>query len=343
MKKWKNGIIAVMITIILIFFTGSAQLSKPLISPSTVFSSSFIQSWYTLDWNEERWTEELLALKDAGVEELIIQTIADTKHKYATYPTDMSDYEYNGVDMIGNALRAADSVGIRIRLGLGFNDEWWVKNAMDRNWLMKEAEDNKNIFREIIAKYGEHKSIGGWYIPYEFYQFTAVTGNYQSNLNVFLKEIASEIKSKSDKDIMISPFYNSNYSWVMPLKSWSKMVENAMRDTGIDILALQDGIGVKNITIKQLDSLFSYTKISTDKLGVRLYGNVETFDSTPEGNVPASIDRIKSQLLIQKPYVEKFIAFSLNHFQSNQDKNQLNGFIKYLEKNLYCYFLKENN
>ncbi len=97
-----------------------SQLSKPLISSSAVFSSSLIQSWYTKDWNEERWTEELIALKDDSVEELIIQTIADTKHEYATYPTDMADYQCNGVDMIGNVLSAADSVGIRIRLGLGF-------------------------------------------------------------------------------------------------------------------------------------------------------------------------------------------------------------------------------
>lgn len=197
------------------------------------------------------------------------------------------------------------------------------------------------------------------YIQYTLYRVSLISYNYNKNKTIHIRiaiiwtsllgNIWGVAYKKMEEwhnrsyDHNNTYFYNSNYSWVMPLKSWSKMVENAMRDTGIDILALQDGIGVKNTTIKQLDSLFSYTKLSTDKLGVRLYGNVGTFDSTPEGNVPASKERIKSQLLIQKPYVEKLVAFSLNHFQRNQDKNQLNGFIKYLEKDLYCYFGGEND
>ncbi len=320
MKKRVNIILAMVTIAMLIFFTRPVQLSKPLSSqwsPSE-FSSSFIQSWYAEKWSEKRWREELESLKTDGVEELIIQTAADIKHRYANYPTDMEGYEYSGVDMIGNALKAADYTGIRIRMGLGFSEDWWVKNAMDKEWLALEATENKNIFNEIICKYGSHKSLGGWYIPYEFYQFTAITADSQANLNYFLKEISLEIKSKSDKDIMISPFYISSYSWVMPLKSWSKLVENAMKDTGIDILALQDGIGVRNTNIADLDGLFSSTKSSTDKLGIKLYGNVETFEATSKGNVPAGKERISGQLLVQKPYVEKFVAFSLNHFQSEK-------------------------
>lgn len=328
--------ITILSVVSFVLFTASAKLAKPTQDANTVFCGSFIQYWHTKDWDEARWTEELSRLKMIGTEELIVQNIADTKKKYAVYPTKIKGYICNDVDMVESVLNAADAVGIKIRLGLGFSDDWWYKNAMDKSWLIKEADDNKKIFDEVLEKYGDHLSLGGWYIPYEFYQFTAINGAYQSNLNFFLKEITSEIKSKSDKDIMISPFYNSNYSWVMSLRGWSKLVENALRDTGIDILALQDGVGAKNNTIKQLDSLFAYTKYSTDKLGIKLYGNVETFSSTPQGNIPAPKERISTQLLIQKPYVEKFVAFSLNHYQSNgSGTDQLVAFIDYLVKNLY--------
>lgn len=338
MKKWKKSLLTVIAIIMPIFFTGSIGPVKPAMrikASNPIFSASFIQAWYAGDWCEDRWLEEVSILKESGVEEIIIQTIADTKSKYAYYPTKMAGYTYGDIDMVKNALCAADKSDIKIRLGLGFSDDWWVKNAMDKAWLEKEAKENKNIFDEIIDKYGSHKSLKGWYIPYEFYQLTAITEYYQANLNYFLKEIASEIKSKSDKDIMISPFYISNFSWIMPLKGWSKMVENAIKDTGIDILALQDGIGVKNTSINELDNLFSHTKHSTDKLGIRLYGNVETFDSTPKGNVPAQKERISNQLIRQKPYVEEFIAFSLNHFQKNEERSRLGSFIKYLEDSLY--------
>lgn len=328
--------VSILVIISLALFAASTWMPKPMQDTGAVFCGSFIQYWYAKDWDEAGWTEELSALKAAGIEELIVQNIADTKKRYAVYPTKIKGYTCNGVDMVGNALKAAEKVGIKVRLGLGFSDDWWFKNAMDKSWLTQEANDNKEIFNEVAEKYGFYPSLGGWYIPYEFYQFTAINRIYQSNLNSFLKEIASEIKSKSKKDIMISPFYNSNYSWVMPLKGWSKLVENALKNTDIDILALQDGVGAKNNTIKQLDSLFAYTKYSTDKLGVKLYGNVETFDSTLQGNIPASKERISSQLLIQRPYVEKFVAFSLNHYQSNRiDSEQLVSFINYLGESLF--------
>jgi hypothetical protein len=337
MNKWKYSLVIAIVITALFFFNRPVQLSKPMLCASTVkvFSSSFIQAWYAEKWDERRWEDELNSLKSAGVEELIIQTTADTKHKRTNYPTKMTGYTYSGVDMVGNALSAADYTGIKVRIGLGFSDDWWIKNAADKEWLVKEADYNKAIFNEIHTKYKDSKSLGGWYIPYEFYQFTALTDRHQSNLNAFLKEISLEIKSKSDKDIMISPFYITSYSWAMPLKKWSKMVEKAMKNTKIDILALQDGVGVKNTSIKDLGSLFSSTKSSTDKLGIKFYGNVETFESTIKGNVPASKERISTQLSAQKPYVEKFIAFSLNHFQNNQEtRDQLNGFIDYLEESL---------
>ncbi|SHI76943.1 DUF4434 domain-containing protein [Lutispora thermophila] len=336
MRRWKKVYVIILLLVSAIAFSYSEQeVSKTLAKPSGVFSASFIQYWHSKDWDKARWVKELLMLKEASVEELIVQYIADTRDRYAVYPTSIENYEHNQVDMLDNLLSAADFVEMKVRIGLGFNNDWWIKNAMDLEWLMNEAEINKRIFNEVIDNYGHHPSIEGWYIPYEFYQFTAVTKNYQKNLNKFLKEIAWEIKSKSDKEIMISPFYNSNYRWIMPLANWRMLVENAMRNTKIDILALQDGVGVNNVDIKQLSSLFAYTKKSTDKLGIKLYGNVETFETTSDGNKPAAKERISIQMLLEKPYVEKFVAFSLNHYQNYDDKEDIKSFINYLNQYLY--------
>ncbi|NLN48072.1 MAG: DUF4434 domain-containing protein [Clostridiales bacterium] len=337
MKKWRFGIVAAITLIGFIYISRPVRLSKPLqaANRANVFNSSFVQAWYAEKWNEDKWKEELSVLKCAGVEELIIQTTADTKHKRTNYPTDMAGYKYSGVDMLRNVLDAADFVGMKIRVGLGFSDDWWLKGASDKEWLLREAGYNKDIFNEIHNRYGKRKSLGGWYIPYEFYQLTAISVGHQSNLNAFLKEIGNEIKSKSDKDIMVSPFYITGYSWAMPLKKWTRMIEKSMKNTGIDILALQDGVGAKNASVKELDSLFKATKNGTDKLGIKLYGNVETFDCISGKNVPASRERISTQLLAQKPYVEKFIAFSLNHFQIREKEAQLNVFIEYLEEDLH--------
>jgi len=337
MKRWKKfSIMLLTITTAILFSSSNQELPTMALADSNgVFEASFIQYWYAKDWDMARWIEEFMMLKEARVNELIIQSIADTKDKFTVYPTTMEGYTCNNVDMISNALSAAEYVGMKVRIGLGFSSDWWFKNAMDLNWLLSEANENKKIFNEIIEKYGNYASIGGWYIPYEFYQFTALTKSHQNNLNIFLKEIAGEIKSKSDKDIMISPFYNSNYSWVMPLDRWGRMIVNVMANTGIDILALQDGVGVKHNDIKYLDNLFAYTKKSTDKLGIKLYGNVETFETTSQGNIPATKERISIQMLLHKPYVEKYVTFSLNHFQNYEEKEQIHNFINYLQECLY--------
>ena len=62
-------------------------------------------------------------------------------------------------------------------------------------------------------------------------------------MNSFLKQITSEIKINSAKDIMIAPFYHGKFSLLGSLSTWSKMLENILNGTGIDIVALQDSIG----------------------------------------------------------------------------------------------------
>ena len=299
-----------------------------------VFSGSFIQYWMAESWGYDRWINEMTMLKDIGIEEIILQEVADTKVKYAVYPTRLTGFKYNGTDMVGTALKAADSLGMKVRIGLGFNDQWWIKNAFSKRWLNVEAEINRAIVKEIAKIYGSYKSFKGWYIPHEFYQLTALTKAQQRHLNSFLKEITSEIKDNSTKDIMIAPFYHGKLSFLCPLSTWSKRIKNILMGTGIDIVALQDSIGTGYNKLKLLDRLFSYTKKSTDALGMKLYSDVETFAVKSSKHFPAAQDRISEQISIASKYVEGFVAFSISHYQNrNADEREGNY------KDYYAYYL----
>jgi hypothetical protein len=309
-----------------------AMAANPAIPSKPVFQSSFIQYWYSQDFDSNRWSQELTMLKEIGINEIILQTIADTKNKYATYPTKLPGYTHNDVDMLENVLAEADSLSMKVRVGIGFNDEWWDKRATDLTWLNNEAAANNKIIDEVVKTYGHHPSLSGWYIPYEFCQFTALTDKQQLNLNVFFKRMTSEIKLKSPgKDIMISPFYYGKLSLDALLPAWSSMVNSIINGTGIDILALQDSVGVNYNSIDKLDVLFFYTKKGTDKAGVKLYSVTETFANTSSGNSPVSQDKISKQLSIAEPYVEGFIAFSINHFQNANEPSQLDYYNIYDE------------
>lgn len=296
------------------------------ISPSTevkpLLGGTFIQYWLCSDWDLERWAQEYEMLKDIGINEVILQYTFNSKDKYTLYPTKLPGYTCNDVDMISNALTAADSSGMNIRIGLAYNSDWWNKGSSDIDWLNIEAEANKAAAEEIIKLYGHHQSISGWYIPYEFSQFTAPTPETQTNFNNFLKEITTGIKSKSDKDIMISPFYISILPWFNSLTTWTNTLQTILKDTSINIVALQDSIGVGFNTTSHLADLYSYTKKATDFLGIKLYADTETFTVTSSGNIPADIDRIKTQLSIEKSYVEGFLAFSINHYQNKYSSDE---------------------
>jgi len=268
-------------------------------------------------------------LQKIGINEIILQSIADTKLHYAVYPTKMDGYTCNSIDMVGTALDAADAIGMNVRIGLGFNNDWWSKNIYDQTWLDDEAEVNKVIVTEIIMMYGGHRALNGWYIPYEFHPLTALSLVQQADLNRFFQKISSTIKVNSTKNIMIAPFYKAHLTWSITLASWSNFVHHILKDTGIDILALQDSIGAGFNTLEHLDEIYAYTKKATDEIDLILYAVTETFELNETKYMPAQQSRIREQLSKESAYVRGFVAFSVDHYQNGNEPTQVRGYEDY--------------
>lgn len=296
-----------------------------------VFTSSFIQKWYAKDFDNKRWIDEMRMLKDVGIDEIIIQSVVDTKEKYAFYPTKIDGYTFSENDMVMMALNAAIEVNMKVRVGLAESDDWWYRGWYDFQWLSHEIETNKKIIKEIYDNYSDHDAFGGWYIPYEFSEFFATTKLQQYNLNFFYKNIADEIKNRnSDTNILIAPFYYSNKYKIGCMKRWRKIVENVLENTNIDIVALQDSVGAGFNKINDLGSLFFYTKQATDSLGMKLYADTETFTATKNQNISAPNDNIIKQITEEIEYVEGFISFSINHYQNKNIESQSENYNNYL-------------
>lgn len=316
------------------WWKGFCRLFRQFRKIQPTFRSSFIQYWYCQNWNYDRWIEEYRMLQKIGINEIILQSIADTKLHYAVYPTKMEGYSSNSIDMVGTALLAADSVGMKVRIGLGFNDDWWSIEAQLQAWLEHEAEANSVIVTEIITMYGGHRALAGWYIPYEFHPLMALVCIQQSNLHRFFKKIAGTIKLNSKETIMIAPYYNARLSGPVILTLWSNMIRRIFQDTGIDIIALQDSIGVGYNTLDDLDEIYAYTKKVTEEIGLILYAVTETFEETEGEKLPAPHRRILKQLSRESAYVRRFIAFSINHYQNGNEPTQINNHEDY-----YRYYL----
>lgn len=297
-----------------------------MIKVEPYFRGSFIQAWYCQDWDIHRWHQELSMLQDVGIAEVIIQSAVNTAaaDKYASYPTLIAGYRSNDVDFLAHALRAADDLTMKIRIGTGDSREWWKKGvwwkkgAWDRNWLLNEAEENIAIVEELADKYAAYSSFAGWYLPYEIYNITAITKKKQANLHAFFKLIVNAMKTRTPgKTVMVSPFYNSKLSLLGSLDNWAKALTNIFKETGIDIIALQDSIGVGYNRINQLATIFAAARKAADAVGAELYANTETFALTDDaGNIPAFQRRITLQIETVRAYVTGYVAFSLSHYQN---------------------------
>jgi hypothetical protein len=180
--------------------------------------------------------------------------------------------------------------------------------------------ENISIVNEIASKYATHPAFVGWYLPYEIDNIIAITSRRQADLNVFFRSIISAMKLQTPgRTVMASPFYNSKLSRLGSLKNWAKAITNIFIGSGIDILALQDSIGVGFNKVSQLDEIFAAAQKATDAVGAVLYANNETFHSTAAGNVPSDIRVILMQMEKVRPYVSGYVAFSLSHYL-NKDR-----------------------
>ncbi|WP_082023921.1 DUF4434 domain-containing protein [Clostridium polynesiense] len=284
-----------------------------------IFYSSFIQNHFCRNWDNDRWIKELKMLKDVGINEVILQTVADTKEKFTVYPSGIDGYNHQGRDVVLILLKTAEYLDMKVRIGLGFNNEWWRVNALSKSWLIKEAEANKLLVQELSQRYGRFTALKGWYIPHEFYQIMALTKFQQKNLNLFFKDISSHIKEINSGDIMISPFFYEKLFLINSFRYWTNILKNVLNDSSIDILALQDSVGAGFVRLNKLKDLFQATKAAADELKVKLYADTETFEKSGKGFIPADIERIKKQMLIESQFVEKFVAFSINHYQNKHE------------------------
>ncbi|MDO4536021.1 MAG: DUF4434 domain-containing protein [Clostridium perfringens] len=282
------------------------------------FESSFIQAWYAKDFSKERWIEEFIMLKEKNIDEIILQSVFNTFHKECFYKTNIKNFSSNSIDMIRNCLEAARETNCKVRIGLGESKLWWIYGVLNKRWILKEMELNKEFFNEIFNLYGEHSTLSGWYIPYELSDYFIVTKAQRKNINKFLKEICDNIKEKSDLSIMISPYFSIRGPRILTIKAWGKALKEALENCKIDILALQDSVGAGFNKVNNIEKLFKYTKKATDDLKITLYADTETFKKRRGKLISATEEEFLERAYIIKNYVKGHIAFSINHYQNNK-------------------------
>lgn len=190
---------------------------------------------------------------------------------------------------------------------------------------LKVAGDLKTAFEHY------EDTFCGWHIPLESWM-----SNYDpattADLHKYYKELTAGLKSILPKKVLISPFINgenpgdnTNFKRTDPDKAGTKYTE-ILRDTGIDFLALQDGVGHDYISVSHPDlpEYFAEMCDACKENNVELWANVESFDWIKEAKQGTATDigRFTLQLEVAQR-ASRIVTFDFFHYMNI--KNILDG------------------
>lgn len=321
------------------------------------FNGTFLQSWMSNSWSDERWQEEINNMKDAGIEYLILQDVANKSADdiwSVYYDSSLAAFENTTVypDVIEAALRNCKGSGIRVFIGLAMFDDFWTEGAITGQYeeMCAVASD---MVEEIYNKYysGYSDCFYGWYFTPEFNNVLTCQININGlcdGLNMIIERMN---KINSSLPLLLSPFY-AEYLATGPVVTLTNLVRmfNRINFRDGDIFAPQDAVGALWTSEENLEKIWKMysAAVETCDADIKLWANCENFslgfaDTLLDGiltrpatentsSITSTLDRFVWQMDIASKYAENIITFSYNHYFSPSYVNPvfINTYIDYV-------------
>lgn len=261
------------------------------------------------------WRNELSAMRQAGMDTVIIQWLKVNGSRFLTAHNTEPDPTESILD-------DADAHNMQVYIGLAMDDAWWQK-ATDPVYLEQTARDCIAIAEEAWSKYGKHRSFAGWYIPEETWD-AAYTHDQIDHLRAFLRRVSDRCKALSGgKPVAFAPYFGGDVAPEVVAKVYTQLLEGA----GIDLLMPQDGVGARGWDGNVAGKVVPYFCAFRDAClanGIQIWADLESFrlvhgapkDSRSTQYEPADIERLKRQMVAEAPFVSEFVTFDFFHYLS---------------------------
>ena len=312
---------------------------RPSTNIRPVTTGSFTQPWcvdaYT---TPEQWEAEFAAIEAAGIDLWIYQWTGDSARKTTIYPTKIPGWSQSSAyDQVESALEAAQRHGVKVYLGLAFNEAWWQKEGSDRAWLLAEVRAMNAVADELYANYYLRypETFAGWYINWEMdnvsgYNYRAA---HKRNMIEALGAVSGHLKTLNPElPSAIAPFFNAKIG--VGSRRWQYFWRDMLEQTDVDILMLQDGVGVDHATVEQLPEWFQAVCDAAYAAGKQCWSDLENFTQTgPNSFIPAEPERVAAQHQAVAPYVDRIVTFSFIAYMSPAwgiDPRYLEAYQEYL-------------
>lgn len=229
-------------------------------------------------------------------------------------------------DRLEMILSLADQRGMKVYLGsLQTYNDWSTGTEFDalRKW-------NKLVAQEILANYGHHPSLEGWYFTQELWMnWIKYYGATYYGLGVMANYVTDMKSLDAKRPVSAAVVFKKDGYGAMPgiaVNEIAGLTQTLLTATQIAILMPQDGAGAEAGAplVSDLPSYFEAMRngIAGANTGAVLWSTVETFTAIPNVSndryPPASAGRIQSQVNSVRPYVSGFVNWIYGNDMSPQ-------------------------
>ncbi len=272
-------------------------------STTPYIHGTFIDFWNKEYWSDAKWSSHMNEMKAIGIHVLFVQYTAYNEYIWTDSDNDYSSHTY--ADALHKLLTAADKANMDVFVGLYFNENYWG-HTTDAAELSTHAQRAKKLADDIWATQKHHSSFAGWYISHEaapyYYPSAEKFDLLKNNL---LNPIANHCRSISDKPVATTVFFNHNLTDTAAFTTFMQRIAGC----NLDVVMLQDGIGVAHCDLDELDDYFSAANeglFTEGDFQGAFWADMETFDT--EDN-PVAFDVLKQKLENIAPHVRKIITY----------------------------------
>ncbi len=306
----KKIILLVEILLISILLSWSYSVYSSSLTPPPL-KGTFLQIYRQHDnWPAEKWDQLFRYLKKLEIKEVVIQWVVYDDANFI-------QQENNG-HTLDRVINLAASAGIKVRLGLVYDSQFWTKIQREpplvEVYLRRLLLQSKATAGLLAQRY---PNITNYYIATEVddknWQDSAsrlILFNYLKELTSYLHGLVpgSGVAISGFSNALVDPGTLENF-WIDLLKT-----------SDIDTVFFQDGIGTKKMQISSLPLYLKAIERAVRHQGRRLGIVIELFQqikSEPFQASPASLKSIQQQIAIAEQYAPaNLLGFSIPEYMS---------------------------
>ncbi len=275
------------------------------------------------------WTADVLHMKIAGINTLIIQWAAENDISYFRSEALPHKEQYDVIEKIF----AAVGSDMKVWLGLHQENHYWAqiqgRERVLRDYMNIRTAQNQLVQRALLSRFGEQSAWVGYYIPDEIDDLNWRTPGRRQHMQQYLSLMGTRIRMHdSRRRIGISAFFRVRSTPSV----FAEALSDCVSESDVDCVMIQDGAGENDPPLEHLH-LYLDALLDVQKQGrlPELWYVAEVFNRTsPPGASfaaePASAARVEQQLRIAQSRFNGLVLFTFMDYVSprlGEDASQL--------------------